>query len=429
MGQMMRRIVLFAAFAVFSTGLGTMRGAAEEGLPTPRPNLFERETTVAPSLGVAQTSNLTPRAARAVFRAATTQSARFEAARAVAAAYARDGQVLRAQWWLRRAANFAPSRAEADLNRADFQVLRARTRLRPSLSFTVTPTDNINDGADSQVLDLDGIILLVPTSALALSGIEYTGDVRLDYRLSETASHRTTLSGAAFARTYTLSGQAKRRAPQATGSDFSLAQVTLGIDHERRIAGWPGPVDASLRIGRVWSGGTKLRRFLQVGAGQTLPFGPTRVARLSAYYEWHFPDRETEPAATVAGLQGRYRYTWPGRGQLTLLGKLDRYRADSATASFDTARARADYTFARPVLGTGVTLFADATWRDYDEFSISLDGRRDRGVALGTTLVFQEVTAFGFAPTLTLSAERQRSNVDLFNTSGLAISAGFTSQF
>ena len=55
--------------------------------------------------------------------------------------------------------------------------------------------------------------------------------------------------------------------------------------------------------------------------------------------------------------------------------------------------------------------------------------RKDNKATLGVSLFFHQVDYYGFSPTISISASRQRSNISLFDTSQFGISTGFRSTF
>lgn len=363
------------------------------------------------------------------FQQATDLPTRFTYARQMAAIRYDQGQLLAAQWWLRRAANYAPDRAQADRNRDDFRQIREQARLRPSLSFNLRPASNINNGAQDRILSLGDITLVFPSSALALSGVEYSGRANLEWRISQSPKARSFVDLDLYGRSYVLSAQARDRAPNAKGSDYALTQVALGLTHLRQLRPNWGLTGLRVSFGNLRSGGQDLRRFRRVDLSQGFALSARSYLTASVFVEEQIPLRPDQPRATLRGLRADYRLDLGQGGRLGLALDRQIYDASSATASYRFDQLYGSYDLARPVFGTGVTLFAAASRKTYDEFSLSLDGRRDQRHELGATVVFNQATYLGFSPSVTLSAHRTRSNVDLYDTQGASMSLGFQSRF
>lgn len=363
-----------------------------------------------------------------MFRTGKSLETRFAAARQVAAHHVENGRLARAQWWLRRAANYAPDRAAADANRADFQAISRKRVFHPRLRFDIRPTDNINNGADNQILRLGHIILVFPTSALALSGIEYTARADLKWILSRGKTQRTTLDIDLFGRSYSLSQDAQKKAPGARGRDYALTQVALGLTHARQIVPF-GRTELRLGAGRVQSGGDPLRQFYRLDVAQHLTLSETSRALVSVQFENQTALRAGQSNARLLGLRYSQAFQRPsGAGwQVTL--DAQRYQAEAKGASYQLQQAYVTHHLARPIATLAVSAFAGVTRKHYPEFALSLDGRSDHTIEVGTRVLFTDSTYMGFSPTMTLSAYRTQSNVDLFDTQGASVSFGFQSRF
>jgi hypothetical protein len=363
------------------------------------------------------------------FQQAEDLPSRFELARQMAAIRYDQGRLMAAQWWLRRAANYAPDRTRADENRADFQKIRGQARFRPSLSFNARPSSNINNGAEDRILSLGNIILVFPSSALALSGIEYTGRATLEWRLSESARQRSFVDLDFYGRTYSLSPDAKRLAPRARGRDYALTQLAVGVSHLRQLHPDLGPTRLRFSIGQVRSGGQDLRSFRRLDLGQSFRLSQRTEALVSAYVENQIPLRSDQPRAVLRGLRGETLMRLQGGDSLRVSLDHQNYDASIRTSSFRESQLHVTYALAKPILTVGVSVFGAASRKRYDEFSLSLDGRRDQRFEIGATFVFNEATFLGFSPNLTVSAHRTSSNVDLFDSRGASVSMGFQSRF
>lgn len=361
--------------------------------------------------------------------AGAAQAERFEALVQKANRQVLAGDKVGALWTLRRAANHAPNRDAADDTRAVFQALRADVPFRLALDFAVRPSDNINGGVEDRTFQLGGLTLLFPDEALALSGVEFVGAADLSHRVARTAHTRTDLFLSLYGRTYSLSQEAQDMAPEASGSDYALTQVagglaqTFGQDPTRR------PLTLAVQAGRVHHGGDPLRRFARLGFGQGLSAPQGMSLDIGGYVEWQDPLRADQPNARWVGLYGTTAWRLPNRDVLSVAADLQRYDADIATYAYDAGTLALRWARADPVLGTSLTFETRLGARHYDSFSLSLDGRDDRSIAVSAKAVFNHLSSFGFSPAVTLTAEQTESTVARYDTRALRLGIGMQSNF
>lgn len=367
--------------------------------------------------------------ALATFRQAPTLDAKFASARKLAAIRFAQGRLVSAQWWLRRAANFAPTTQDADRNRSDFLNIRNLAGYRLSLAFSISPSSNINNGVEDQIFQLGNIILVFPTSALALSGLEYTAQGDFEFRLSEGPKQKTTGDISFFGRTFTLSPESRRLAPNVKGSDYALSQLALGVTHSRQLRpGW-GPSQLRISTGKIWASDDNLRWFQRLDLSQSFPIAPSTQIVTSAYGERQNPIRLGEPEATLWGARLSYQRELDSGATFGLSAETQFYDADIRTFEYRFNQLRATYSLGKPVWTLGLSFHAAASIKTYDVFSLSLNGRLDRKAELGMTAVFTKLTAFGFSPSLSIRAHQTWSNVDRFDTRGISMALGFNSRF
>ncbi len=369
------------------------------------------------------------RLAGQAFRASDDRVQKLQAARLAAGARLQARQFTQSEWWLRRAANYAGSVEEANRVKQDFQSVRAQNPLSAQLSFSIGPSDNINGGATDRFFYLDQIKLELPASALALSGVEVSGSADIKYVVAQGPRHRTSVGAYLYGRTFALSGASKSAVPDALGSDYALTQLDLSVSHLRFLFEGQGPSGVSFHTGQTWYGGSGLWRYNRLAVSQELKAGDVSTVTLRGFVEGQRAIAAGQPDSTVYGAQAVYARRM---GNLDVLRfALDsRFQdADIATYTHWAHRLTVQYDLAQPVLGTSLSLAATVGHKNYDEFSLSLDGRRDWSVSVGATAVFNQISYYGFSPSLTVSASRTESNVSRFSTEGVRASFGFTSTF
>ncbi|MDC0737956.1 hypothetical protein N6L24_06675 [Cognatishimia sp. SS12] len=368
-------------------------------------------------------------AASAAFAAAQDHLTKQRAARLAAAAHARQGQYLRAQIWLRRAANHATDQATADQIRSEFRALRAESPLRLSFDAGIAASDNINGGARSSQFFLGDIELELAPSALALSGTELTGAFDLDYRLSQSATQRTSLGLSGFGRSFVLSGAAKAQAPSARGGDYALAQLGVSLRHQRILNDRLGPTAIALSLGRTWYGGAPLWGYQRLDLAQEFKIGQAATLTVRGRVENREALSVGEPDAQLFGFGATYAQRLGNEDVFTLSYSGRMLNADIATYEYRFHEVAAEYRLAQPIWGASLSFRAALSQKTYDEFSLSLSGRHDKTATLSATALFNQISRFGFSPRLTIAATRTDSDVSRFSTQGLQASFGIQSTF
>ncbi|WP_106746559.1 tetratricopeptide repeat protein [Yoonia maritima] len=370
-------------------------------------------------------------AATYAYRVATTADQRLQAARIVASAHFKVGQYTRAQWWLRRAGNHIDTRQDAAKVQQEFTRIRTKNPLRVNLGFSVAPSDNINNGSESESFFLEGLDFefFLPESSLALSGIEYAGDVFAAYDLSQGPNHRTQLQGYIFGRTFSLSRKSQEAVPDISGNDYALMLTEAAINHSRLLqSGW-GPTSVSAHIGKAWFSGDPLWDYRKLSLAQTIPEGVNDTLTIGGSFEDRTARRATQSDTQVTYLYASQHHIRTNQDKVTITVSGLSQDAAFETDSFTEYRGNIVYHFDQPLIGTHVSVSGELGYKNYDEFTLSLDGRRDRYASLGGTVVFDSISYFGFAPTVALTATRTESNVTQFTTSQLQARVGVQSTF
>jgi len=193
-------------------------------------------------------------AAQRAFRAGRTSDEKLQATRLVAGAKYSSGQYIAAEWWLRRGQNYADSPEDIDVLAKEFHAIRQQNPLRFRIGFSVAPSNNINGGTEEETFMLGEYEFIFPPERRSLSGIEYSGEAQLSYRLSKSNQQVTKASLYLYGRTYSLSFASQKEVPDATGGDYSLGLVELSFDHRRMLFDGLGPTTVSLHSGQVWYG-------------------------------------------------------------------------------------------------------------------------------------------------------------------------------
>jgi hypothetical protein len=368
-------------------------------------------------------------AVKRAYRLANTDNERLLAARVAASAQFRNGHYTRAEWWLRRAANNINTPEEADIVSREFRAIRQKNPLSLRFGLSIAPSNNINGGTEERTFSLGEFDFIFGEDSRSLSGVEFSGDIELSYRLSQSAKQITHAGLYLFGRTYSLSSASQGVAPDISGNDYAVGLAEVSLSHKRLIFNGLGPTGVSAHFGQVWYGGGPLWRYKKLVLSQSFPIGQTAEATLQASVEDQTSLDITQPDTTVFSIRGTYAQRLENMGTLRFSLGLRMNDAAFETNTFTDHSATISYDLAKPVLGSRVSVSLGLGAKTYDEFSLSLDGRRDRYVSLGATAVMENVSYYGFSPSWTLSAVKTDSNVTRFSTLEITGRLGVQSNF
>ena len=107
---------------------------------------------------------------------------RYEAAYLVADILARQERYSRSQFWLRRADQVAPDDARRQLVARAFASVRKRNPLQVQLRFSLKPSNNVNNGAETTVIEIGGLPFRLDDSGVQLGGWEGAAGLSFGYR-------------------------------------------------------------------------------------------------------------------------------------------------------------------------------------------------------------------------------------------------------
>ncbi len=368
-------------------------------------------------------------AAGRAFRAGQADDQKLQAARVAAAARFNTGQYTRAEWWLRRAANHTRTEEDSALLEQEFQAIRQNNPLFVQLNFSVARSNNINGGSEDAFFFLDDFQFILDPASRALSGTEYQGEVELSYRLSASERQATFAGLYLYGRTYTLSGDSQATVPDVSGSDYSLTVAEVSLRHRRLLFDGLGPTTVSVHTGQMWYGGDSLRRFNRLALAQDFLIGQNAATTIQALIEDQETLSDLQPDTVVYDVQGTYAQRLGNQDIVRLSLGYRLNDADEETFTFTDYRATVEYDFEDPVLSTDLSVSFGVGHTNYDEFSLSLDGRRDTYASVGATAVFSDISYFGFSPSVSLSIVHTDSNVSRFSNTDVQGSVGISSNF
>lgn len=365
-------------------------------------------------------------AATQAWKQAGTEKQRFAAAMVRAQVLSSQGNRTMAQVWLRRAAEIAPDAAARALAIRDFRYVRWRNPLSVRLSFGARPSSNINNGSKSDRMVIGGLPFTLTGASRALSGMELSYGISASYR-KPLAEGRSLRFGLAFdGRAAVLSDAARAQAPDAENADFAYQSVELRFGGSF-ASGAEGTTHVDFVLGQNWYGGNDLSRFARANLAQDIALNDTTGLRLSLQLE----DQHRLDSATRSSQAVTLRGDWSralGDGQLGFGLGLRETVSDSVSIAHSAALASASYSLGQPVLGAETTFSLALEARDYEGSAFGT-ARADRKTVLGVSFLFSEVDYLGFAPVIRLTAERNASNLAIYDTEGLGLSLGIQSVF
>ncbi|MDX5384570.1 MAG: surface lipoprotein assembly modifier [Rhodobacterales bacterium] len=382
------------------------------------------------------------KAAALAYRHARTDIQKFEAAQLAARLSVDTKAFTRAQLWLRRSLLHAPDPAMRPRIAQDFRQVRAMDPLEFRLRLSLAPSSNVNNGSDSPYALIDGVpvIGLLDGLSQALSGVTGTADLSLGYRLNGTQASETRALLRAYGSRVWLDDSARALANSFPGADvsnddFSFALIEAGLRHVQRTgAGADGGfVAIEGAAGRSWYGGDPYQRHVRLGLTQGIRLSDTTTLSLGAEAERRsFAQGFNQPIDTL-GLQASLGYRIANGDRISLSVAWRDSDSDSRNAVSTRRTAYLRYDMAQPMgpARLGFTLGAARThYPDYAVGFIAVPGGRQDDTVFGSIdILFQDLDYAGFAPTLTLRAQKTRSNFSRFDASELAVSLGIRSLF
>lgn len=371
-------------------------------------------------------------AAQRAWRLAETRPQRYAAALARAQAEASDGRRTVSQLWLRRAAQDAPDEHARALALRDFRYVRARNPLRVNFGFGIVPSSNINGGSSSDTLWLtlfgQPIPFTLSPEAQALSGIETRLSLGVERRISTGPRHETRLGVNLSGRVYSLSSEARRKAPDADADDYAFAAAELYLGHEGQPSGWRAPWDMRATLGHNIYGGDPFSNYARLDLGKAIALPDRQRLRVGMGLERQWRQDRPDRSATIQSLETRYARPVPG-GALSFDLRAARVRSQASDVDHTAYGVDADYTLAKPLAGARIGLNLGLETRDYDRSAFDPAGREDLKLRLGVTAFLPDLDYMGFAPEVSLQAARTNSNISLYDSRDIGVGFNLRSAF
>lgn len=381
-------------------------------------------------------------AAAKAYRYARDTSEKFHAAQMAARISVEDQRYTKAQIWLRRSLLHVPDPDYIPQIEADYRRVRALDPLQFRLNFSLSPSSNVNNGSDSPYSLIDGVPIVGIFDGLsqALSGITGSVDLALSYRLSRTELRETRALARFFTSRVWLDDSSLALANSFPGADvsnvdFFFSSVEAGLRHAFRPGGTQsnGTVSGDLIFGQTWYGGSGYQNFGRLSLSRSVQLDQATSLSLGSEIE-----RRTFITSTNAPINSKtVRSTLGHRlnnGDLISLSLSWRdSQSDRRNAVSTHTAAYLQYAMADVVGPARLSFAFGAARADYPDYVVGFilvpGGRQDETVFGSVEMLFEAFDYAGFIPSMTIRAQKTRSNVSRFDASELAVSFGIRSRF
>lgn len=370
--------------------------------------------------------------ARLAYDLAGNTAGKFQSSQLAARLAVEDKRPSFAQLWLRRSLLHLPDDRLRDQVIKDYRVLRRLSPWSFGVKASLAPTDNLNNGAVTDLMAMEGFPLvgILSPSAQALSGLRATADLSLSYRLSETERQQSYATFRYFGQRVSLSDEARAFAPDVEDRDLRFDYAEAGLTQNRRLG--PGTFSYGAVYGQSWSGGEGYQTTRRISTSYGLATGERGHLRVTAQGENTTHDTGL-PEVNTRQLIAQYSHNTENWGRL---GASVSVRADESR-NFNARRKRVDGSLTwspQKPLGPVTPAFGiSAGWQDYPDYQVGFfavpGGRQDHSLSAHVDFTFQTLDYGGFVPSVRVQARRTDSNVTRFETRETTVSWGIKSSF
>lgn len=370
------------------------------------------------------------KSARRAFYSAGNDLQKYEAAQLASQLAFLDERLTSSQLWLRRAVQHAPTEGARDETIRAFRTVRARNPLNFNIKLSVTPSDNVNNGSNSPYNIIDGSPLVgtLSPSAQAIPGTVATGDLRLSYRLRQSQTSLTRLTG----RFYTRQVRFNNPVAGLSASDLGAARAEAGIAHAFAGRGEDSQWELGLAGGRTWSGGDPYYDFARASVQRRQKLSENLYLSLGTSVEEQLDETVPKSDATQYDAFAQLSYTLPKGGRLGAYVNYRNVDTNGTNRAYSQWTGVVSYTMGQQIGPAVMTFSLGKSVVDYDRYSVLLPvpgGRNDDSVFGGVTASFNDWGYMGFIPTVSFNAGKSRSNISRFDVDETSLSLGVRSEF
>ncbi len=328
---------------------------------------------------------------------------------------ATSGQIDAALYHAERVARNAPDKpTQAEMTRF-ISRFQGGNRQGIALRFAVEPSSNINRGSGQESFALAGRDFSIEDSSQAQSGISVSAGVTgwITYALSDRWSLRPSLS---------IDGRTYREVDQDDQITLSgqLGLVRTGARHRLSF----GPAAE-----RYFKNGDGYRTRVGVVADVSVQAKPDlRLSFAAAHYDQRHDDemfRDGTYSSLSAGL------AWVLRPDVQITGRLSGVVEETERAHLDHTDLRLDLGVTKEWSGGLITRLgvSHGTNRFKGDFPLFTAPRKDHVSEVSLSVLHRKVQAMGFAPQLTLTGTKSRSNIPFYTYDGFDVGVALSRRF
>ena len=381
--------------------------------------------------------------ASAVYASARHDRIAFLAARIRAEGHVRLEQYTRAQLWLRLASGYAETPRETASLARDYKQIKRVNPWSTSLRFGVTPSNNVNNGSSGSTfafgqylfdLGLEGIDPSIVTELSEdekqLSGLQFSVGADFQYRLSQSKTTATYVTGSLDYRTFALSDEAKEIAPDAQGSDYENGSVVVGLVRRQIIDGNAEPLSLRANFGQVWFDGAPYSQFVEGSFSQNYAIDEQNQIGLNGYLN----DQtilETGVKSRTRGVRLSWGHKFANDDRLRVVLHAKQSASPRIDSTFNSQQIDVNYTFAEPIAGLKLSAGFEIgqTRHPQSRFTAGLGARSSVNYGVEGSAQFTQFDLYGFQPVVTVKGSITESTVDLFDRENLSLGFDFRSSF
>ncbi|WP_439154892.1 surface lipoprotein assembly modifier [Yoonia sp.] len=357
-----------------------------------------------------------------------TNTQRYEAARLTALAAAREERFTLATLWLRRALTVAPNETETARTTQDAARLRRLNPWSNSLSFALVPSNNVNGGAEDEILTAPGLPdgTLSP-DAQALAGVRAVLGLRSQYRLTQTEKSRATVAiGVQASRVRLENGQ---NTANISGRDFATDAADISLGYDRILEN--GSFGGRLTFGTYDFGREDYYDFRRLSLARTVPLSDKTGLQLSATHE-----RQTYVQTGIGTidrtiLRSSVTQQLDNKDRIGATLTYTQSDGDSVNYTYEDWSLAGSYAWAEPFGPVTLGISAGIKWSDYPAYTVLIPvdgGREDQTFFYTINMGFDDLSYAGFTPGLTISGSVADSNISRFtrNTTSFGLTLNST---
>lgn len=353
------------------------------------------------------------------------KQARFDAAMIISRAEFGEKHFVAAQYWLRRSGQTAPNRRLAALARREFRYVARVKPFETRFEVTIAPSSNVNNGAQSGRITINGLPFVLSGDAQALAGTVATLGLKVSRRFWGRAGETGHVGVNLLSRSARLTPAARALSGGKSGADYAFAAAEIEVG----LSGAGGADSGLFTIGRNWYGGTTLSDYVRTEVSQAFTINKTTALAVGLSAERQIRLDKFARSASLGGVSLSASFGLGGGNIATLrYGLSDVFSASPEIASV-AHMVSASYALARPVLGAQLSFGAGISAKFFKAPYLSPRLRRDFGVSAYLSILLPKYAVMGFAPNINVDLSRNFSNERLYDTVSQSVSIGVKSTF